>query len=74
MWDDAADDQRHMRWVRDADVALTPYRIGRYVGEADLGAEPGRVEQCFAPGVLDRIERLRAQWDSENLFCGFPVG
>jgi len=74
MWDDAADDERHMDWAREADAALARFRTGRYVGEANLGAGLDRVEQCFAPGVLDRIERLRAQWDSDNLFGGFPVG
>lgn len=73
MWDDPADDERHFKWVREADEALASFRIGRYVGEANLLAGPGRVEQCFAPGVLERIERLRATWDPEGLFCGFPT-
>ena len=73
MWDDADDDEHHFAWVREADAALAPFRIGRYVGEADLSAGPERVEDCFAPGVLERIESLRAEWDPENLFGGFPT-
>jgi len=74
MWTDASEDAHHLEWVRKADAALAPFRTGRYVGEADLSAGPERVAECFAPGVLDRIERLRAQWDPDNLFGGFPTG
>jgi FAD/FMN-containing dehydrogenase len=73
MWDDAAHDKRHFDWVRQADAALSRFRVGRYVGEADLGAAPDRVRECFAPEALARIERLRAQWDPANMFGGFPT-
>ena len=73
MWDDPVDDERHFRWARDADEALARFRIGRYVGETNLRAGPARVAQCFAPGVPERIERLRAEWDPDDLFCGFPT-
>ena len=73
MWDDKADDALHMGWVREADRALAPFRSGRYLGEANLGESPERLSECFAPGVLDRIERLRRQWDPEGRFCSFPV-
>lgn len=74
MWDDASEDERHCAWVREADAALAPFRTGRYIGEADLSAGPERVAQCFTPEALARIERLRVQWDPDNLFGGFPTG
>jgi hypothetical protein len=72
LWDDPADDARHIDWVARTNEALAPFRAGRYVGEAALTTEPGRVEQCFTPGALKRIEELRAKYDPENLFGGFP--
>jgi FAD/FMN-containing dehydrogenase len=72
MWDDAPDDEHHFAWVRDAGAALDRFRIGRYIGEADLSAGPERLAECFTPETLERIERLRAQWDPGNLFGGFP--
>ena len=72
VWDDPADDARHIDWVTQANEALAPFRAGRYIGEAALATAPGRVEQCFTPGALRRIEDLRAKYDPENLFGGFP--
>jgi hypothetical protein len=74
MWDDAADDEHHFAWVREADAALAPFRTSRYVGEADLSAGPDRVAECFTPETLAQIEQLRAEWDPDNLFGGFPMG
>jgi FAD/FMN-containing dehydrogenase len=67
VWDDAADDARHLDWVRQVDAALAPLRTGRYVGEAKLKL-PGRMAECFTPAALDRIERLRAEYDPQGLF------
>lgn len=71
-WDDPADDARHFEWVRQANRALAPFLAGRYVGEASLSAEPGRLEQCFTPAALARIEQLRRGYDPAMLFGAFP--
>ncbi|MEO0063301.1 MAG: hypothetical protein RLZZ08_1861 [Pseudomonadota bacterium] len=71
MWDHEADDARHLDWVRQADAALSPYRSGRYVGEADLTA-PGRLADCFTHDARQRLEGLCRQWDSDRLFHGWP--
>ena len=73
MWDDAEDDDRHMQWVRDVDAAIAPFRTGRYVGEANLHRGPEWLAECFTEDALARIERLRGEWDPDNLFGGFPV-
>jgi FAD/FMN-containing dehydrogenase len=67
VWDDPADDERHLDWVRRVDAALAPFRTGRYVGEASL-MQPGRMAECFTPSALERIERLRAEYDPQGLF------
>lgn len=73
IWDDSKDDARHIEWVRQVDAALAPFKTGRYVGEASLAAGPERVEDCFTPGALERIERLRERYDPQRLFGGFPI-
>jgi len=67
IWDDPADDSRHIEWVKQVDAALAPFKIGRYVGEASL-TRPGRMAECFTPSALERIERLRSEYDSDGLF------
>jgi FAD/FMN-containing dehydrogenase len=64
VWDDPADDARHLDWVRQVDAALAPFKTGRYVGEANLA----RFSECFTPSALERIERLRAEYDPQRLF------
>ncbi len=72
MWDHAEDDARHCDWVRQVDRILAPFSSGRYVGEADLCADPGRPASCFSPPAWNRLARLRARYDPGGLFYGFP--
>ena len=72
LWDDPADDARHVEWVRAVDAALTPCRTGRYVGEADLTAGPERRAECFTPAALERLEALRREYDPDGLFPRWP--
>jgi FAD/FMN-containing dehydrogenase len=67
IWDDPADDARHLDWVERVDAALAPFKAGRYVGEARL-MRPGRMAECFTPSALERIERLRAEYDPRRMF------
>lgn len=67
VWDDPAHDARHLDWVRQVDAALTPFKTGRYVGEASL-MQPGRMAECFTPSALNRIERLRDEYDPQRTF------
>ena len=68
LWDGEEHDRRHLDWVTAADMALAPLRRGRYVAEADLFVEPGRVEECFSPEVLARLVALRRHYDPEARF------
>lgn len=69
LWDDPADDAANQAWVRRVDDALTPFRTGRYVGEADLALGPERRGECFAPGVLERLESVRERYDPDHRFA-----
>ncbi|MEO6153066.1 MAG: FAD-binding oxidoreductase [Croceibacterium sp.] len=72
LWDEPADDALNRNWVSQIDDALAPFRTGRYVGEADLGAAPDRRAQCFGPGVLDRLAAIRTAYDPDEVFFGYP--
>ncbi|BBC73083.1 FAD binding domain-containing protein [Altererythrobacter sp. B11] len=71
MWDDPIDDPLHLDWVRAANVSLAPHRDGRYVGEASLAADNGRVAECFTSEALRRLTRLRREHDPDSLLFGF---
>jgi FAD/FMN-containing dehydrogenase len=71
MWDDPAHDAQQFEWVRAVNLALAPFRIGRYVGEASLAAGPERLVECFTPGALERLSELRSSYDPQGLFFGF---
>lgn len=71
MWDEPADDARHLDWVRQVDQALAPHCAGRYVGEADL-TQPGHLDQCFTPAARERIEALRRRYDPQGRFHSWP--
>lgn len=72
MWDDPADDDANCAWVRRVDEALSPFRSGRYVGEADLTASPQRLAECFTQETLERLQSLRTKYDPDSLFFTWP--
>src|SRR5690606_6411036 len=72
MWDDPADDEANRAWVRRVDDALTPFRIGRYVGEADVTVNAERLAECFTPAALERLHALRQRYDPKGLFFTWP--
>lgn len=68
LWDGADNDRLHLDWVAAADAALAPFRSARYVGEADLFATPGRVEECFSSEAFAQLRALRQYYDPEERF------
>ena len=74
VWDDEHDDARNATWLRGAQDALAPAASGRYVGEADLFAAPGRARECYSQAAWTRLLEVRRRLDPDGLFCGFPEG
>ncbi len=72
MWDDPAEDGANCAWVRQIDDALSSFRSGRYVGEAELTASPARLAECFTPDALEHLTFLRRKYDPRGLFYGWP--
>lgn len=67
VWDDPANDEEHVAWLRSASDALARETVGRYVGEADL-ARAGWLQTCYAPDAWARLSGLRDHWDARGVF------
>lgn len=68
LWDGMADDQRHLDWVAAANTALAPLRNGRYVAEADVFFERGRIAECFSAEAWKKLRSLGQQYDPHQRF------
>jgi FAD/FMN-containing dehydrogenase len=70
IWKDAADDAVNMAWQRETARALEQFAVGHYIGETDLTASPTRAAESFAPGVWERLQAVRQQYDPQGVFFG----
>ena len=70
-WSDPAQDEASRAWVRRVLAAAAPYSAGRYVGEADLAAGAGRVQECFSPAAWQRLVALRQTRDPDGAFYSY---
>lgn len=68
VWEDATEDERNAAWHRRLVGSIAPTVIGRYIGEASLGADGGAAERCFAPPSWQRLRALKHEFDPTNLF------
>lgn len=67
-WRDPTQDERHIAWARDSYTALEPHMTGGgYVNFFNEG-EPDRVVAAFGPANHERLRRVKAHYDPENLF------
>ncbi|WP_051265604.1 FAD-binding oxidoreductase [Nakamurella lactea] len=39
----------------------------RYIGEADITGDPARIRECFPPGAVERLIRLRSRVDPDRV-------
>ncbi|MGN9837519.1 FAD-binding oxidoreductase [Nonomuraea sp. H19] len=71
IWQDPADDEINIRWLREAMSKVEPLGVGHYIAETDLLAAPTRAERSFAPETWERLREVRARWDPEGVFQPF---
>ncbi|MFG2122449.1 FAD-binding oxidoreductase [Streptomyces sp. NPDC048710] len=68
VWEDPADDERAVAWVRDVRAGVRPWSTGdvylNYIGEE--GAE--RVRAGLGAGNLLRLEKVKRAYDPDNVF------
>lgn len=72
VWDEPGEDDSNRSWAAQTTKQLGMSAVGRYVNELDAFTYPEKLQTCFAPGVTDRLEKLRRQYDPKRLFFGFP--
>jgi hypothetical protein len=83
MWEDSADDERLVGWVREFSEAMRPFKTGgvylNFTGDND------KVRDAFGEQKYDRMVALKDKYDPSNLFqhnqnikpskqAGEPVG
>jgi len=68
-WEDPAEDGMHMIWARDFWSAMRPFSSGgTYVNFLTADAEEERVRAAYGPTLYDRLARIKARYDPDNLF------
>jgi FAD/FMN-containing dehydrogenase len=67
-WDDPAQDEARINWVRDAMALVEPHLVtGRYVNEqGDRGED--MAEAIYGGAKYQRLVALKRQWDPDNVF------
>jgi FAD/FMN-containing dehydrogenase len=67
-WDDESDPDSHVNWARSVHQDVKPYSTGVYVNFLGEGDGESRIRDAYSPEVYDRLARLKAQYDPENVF------
>jgi FAD/FMN-containing dehydrogenase len=68
-WEDPAEDERHIAWVRAFWSAVRPFSSGgTYVNFLTEDADRERVRAAYGPVLYDRLARIKAKYDPDNLF------
>lgn len=66
-WDDAADDERGIRWAREFFQASAPYASGGVYVNFLTADETARVGAAYGPNY-DRLAQVKRKYDPDNLF------
>jgi len=68
IWQDPADDERYVAWVRETMAVVERDALtGRYVNEiADSG--PDETVAIYGAAKMDRLRALKRGWDPDNVF------
>jgi FAD/FMN-containing dehydrogenase len=66
VWDDPADDERVIGWVRELSEALRPFETGGVY--LNFTPEEDRVRDAYGAGKYERLVELKDRYDPENLF------
>ncbi|MBN6054867.1 FAD-binding oxidoreductase, partial [Nonomuraea sp. RK-328] len=72
IWEDPADDEVNVGWLRTMMGGVGPLGSGHYIAETDLLAGPDRARRSFTPAAWERLAAVRARWDPQGVFEPFP--
>jgi len=70
IWEDQAEDEDQIGWVRNVADALRPASLSGagYGNYAPVDETPDRVRAAFGAERFDRLRRLKASYDPDNVF------
>lgn len=66
-WVDPNEDAKHIRWTREFWEDLHPFAVGTYGNFLTADDDEDRIRQAYG-GNYDRLARLKAKYDPDNLF------
>ena len=66
VWEDPADDERVIGWVRELSEAMRPFETGGVY--LNFTPEDDRVRDAYGAGKYERLVELKDKYDPENLF------
>jgi FAD/FMN-containing dehydrogenase len=70
IWEKDANPQRHIQWARDLAASIAPLSGGgaAYVNYLNEDASPGEVKQAYGGEKYQRLRKLKATYDPQNVF------
>jgi FAD/FMN-containing dehydrogenase len=68
IWEDPADPDRHVRWVRDYADALAPFATGGYVNYLAGEASTDEIASAYGRQRFERLVALKNRYDPSNMF------
>ena len=72
IWENAQEDAANIKWMNDAMALLKPFTNTHYIGETDIIQDPARIQGSYTPEKWKMLERIRAKYDPDGVFFGFP--
>ena len=70
VWEDAADDEAHVRWARESVARWEPFSLrgGGYVNYSAADETADRVQRAFGPERYARLRAVKRRCDPDNRF------
>lgn len=68
MWDDAAQDDEQISYVRRLWTAMQPFSSGGFYPNYEANVPAGQLKSAFGPGKYERLLSLKRKYDPDNFF------
>lgn len=69
MWENASEDDKNIRWVRELSQMLQPFARSGFYPNYDADANPDQVVNAFGAGKYAKLAAIKAKYDAANIFC-----
>jgi FAD/FMN-containing dehydrogenase len=67
-WEDSADTDRYLDWIRRLSAAMQPFTTGGVYLNLESGGGEDKVRAGFGAEKYAKLAALKAKWDPQNLF------